>query len=181
LEVTFAIVKKKSTNLRFQIPKIFDGVNYEVELGVVIGETCKNVSPDQAMDFVAGYCLSLDMTAMEPIVEARKSGHPWCLGKAFDTATPIGRFIGQNEMPNPSDVTLWCKINNELKQNCSTNDMVFSIPELISFISKYMSLETNDIILTGTPAGAGRVVAGDVIECGVGDLEKMKFLVEKDK
>ncbi len=156
-------------------------MNYEVELGVVIGKTCKNVTSDKAMDFVAGYCVTLDMTAMEPIVEARKSGLPWALGKAFDTATPIGRFIGNKEVPNPADVNLWCKINDELKQNCSTSDMVFSVPELIAFISKYMSLEANDLILTGTPAGAGRVVAGDVIECGLGDLEKMKFFVENDK
>jgi acylpyruvate hydrolase len=106
------------------------------------------------------------------------------LGKSFDTCTPVSHFISKDEIKNPNEFTLWCKVNNEFKQNFSISDMVFSISDLISFISKYMSLEPNDLILTGTPAGAGKVNEGDSIECGLAggsDIVKMQFVVEKDK
>uniref|UniRef100_A0A182J808 oxaloacetate tautomerase n=3 Tax=Anopheles atroparvus TaxID=41427 RepID=A0A182J808_ANOAO len=153
-----------------RVPRVFGGViNFEAELGVVIGRRCANVSPGQAMSYVGGYCLALDMTGMDFILDARPKGLPWCLGKGFDTSTPVGRFITAAELPNPDDVRVWCEVNGVRKQDDSTRNLIFPIAELIAYASRFMTLEENDLLLTGTPAGAGPVRHGDVIECGLGD------------
>lgn len=163
-----------------KVPKVFGAINYEAELGVVIGKKCSNVSPDQAMSYVAGYCLALDMTGMDFIVDARPKGLPWCLGKGFDTSTPVSRLVAPEELGDPNDVRVWCKVNEQLKQDDRTSNLIFTIPELIAYTSKYMTLEENDLILTGTPAGAGPVRDGDVLECGLGDIVQMKFNVKDE-
>lgn len=111
----------------FQVPKVFDKINYEAELGVIIGKSCKDVNPDQAMSCVAGYCLALDMTGMDFIVDARPKGLPWCLGKAFDTSTPVSRFISPEELGDPNDVRVWCKVNEQMKQDDSTRNLIFTV------------------------------------------------------
>ncbi|XP_001656748.2 acylpyruvase FAHD1, mitochondrial [Aedes aegypti] len=163
-----------------KVPKVFGAINYEAELGVVIGKKCNNVSPDQAMNYVAGYCLALDMTGMDFILDARPKGLPWCLGKGFDTSTPVSRLIPAEELGDPNDVRVWCKVNDQLKQDDRTSNLIFTISELIAYTSKYMTLEENDLILTGTPAGAGPVRDGDVLECGLGDIVQMKFNVKDE-
>lgn len=163
-----------------KVPKVFGAINYEAELGVVIGKKCNNVSPDQAMSYVAGYCLALDMTGMDFILDARPKGLPWCLGKGFDTSTPVSRLVTQEELGDPNDVRVWCKVNDQLKQDDRTSNLIFTISELIAYTSKYMTLEENDLILTGTPAGAGPVRDGDVLECGLGDIVQMKFNVKDE-
>lgn len=163
-----------------KVPKVFGAINYEAELGVVIGKKCNNVSPDQAMSYVAGYCLALDMTGMDFILDARPKGLPWCLGKGFDTSTPVSKLIAPEELGDPNDVRVWCKVNDQLKQDDRTSNLIFTIPELISYASKYMTLEENDLILTGTPAGAGPVKHGDLLECGLGDIVQMKFKVQDE-
>lgn len=148
---------------------------HEVELGVVIGKDCKNVSSEEAMAFVGGYCLALDMTAQCELGEARKNGHPWSLGKGFDTSTPVSRLLKSEEIGDPNSLNLWLKVNGEIIQKGNTGDLIFNVADLISHCSKYMTLEPNDIILTGTPKNSLPVKDGDVIECGIGDLIKMKF------
>ncbi|GAB0092548.1 FAHD1 [Sergentomyia squamirostris] len=162
------------------LPKIFTKVFHEVELGVVIGEKCKNVTVEEASKYVGGYCLALDLTGMCFIGKAREKSLPWDLGKGFDTATPVSRFIDLKEIPNPNDLRLWLKVNGESRQDQSTSEMYFKIPELISYASQFMTLEPNDVILTGTPAGASTIKHGDLIECGIGDLVQLKFSVQDD-
>ncbi|XP_005190578.1 acylpyruvase FAHD1, mitochondrial isoform X2 [Musca domestica] len=157
------------------IPKVFTKVAHEVELGVVIGKKCKNVSRDEALSFIGGYCLALDMTAQCDLGEARKNGHPWSLGKGFDTSTPVSRLLKPEEIADPHNLDLWLKVNDKLVQEGNTADLIFNVADLISFCSKYMTLEPNDIILTGTPKNSLPVKNGDVIECGIGKLIKMKF------
>nr|CAH7736022.1 unnamed protein product [Callosobruchus chinensis] len=147
------------------IPRDFS-VNEEVELGVIIGKKAKHVPKEEAMNFVGGYCVALDMTATCRMQEARSTGGSWTLGKGFDTATPVGKLIPISDIPNPHDITLWCSVNGTTKQEGCTSDMVFDIPTLISFISKFMTLEENDLILTGSPPGMGPVHKGDIIEAG---------------
>lgn len=142
-------------SINFQIPKIFKAINFEAELGVIIGKPGKNISKAAAFDHIKGYCLSLDMTGMEFIVKAREQKLPWALGKSFDTATPISKVLPKDSF-DPNDVKVWSKVNGEVKQDESTKDMIFPIAELIEFISSYMSLEENDLILTGTPVGDSR-------------------------
>ncbi|KAJ3667204.1 hypothetical protein Zmor_002604 [Zophobas morio] len=141
-------------------------VNQEIELGVVIGKKGKHISEDEAMNHVGGYCAALDMTAP-------------CRMVRFDTACPVSAFVTKSKIENPHNVRLWCKVNNELKQDGNTNDMIFTIPKLISFISQYMTLEENDLIVTGSPPGMGPVQPGDVIEGGIDNLISFKFCVSQ--
>ncbi|KAH8381814.1 hypothetical protein KR009_000318 [Drosophila setifemur] len=159
------------------LPKVFTKVAYEVELGVVIGKPCKNVSKEDAMNYVAGYCLALDLTAQCHLGEARAAGHPWTLGKGFDTSTPVSTFIPLEKVKDPHNLPLWLKVNGEEKQKGCTADLIFKVPDIIAHVSQYMTLEPNDLILTGTPNGSDAFKAGDVIECGMAELAKLKFQV----
>ncbi|BFF90257.1 acylpyruvase FAHD1 mitochondrial [Drosophila madeirensis] len=159
------------------LPKVFSKVAYEVELGVVIGTRCKNVSKQDAMKHVSGYCLALDLTAQCNLTAARAAGQPWTLGKGFDTSTPVSKFIPFDDVEDPHTLPLWLKVNGEVKQKGCTADLIFKVPDIISYVSKFMTLEPNDLILTGTPNGSDAFKAGDEIECGMGELATLKFQV----
>lgn len=161
-----------------KVSEPFSKIAHEVELGVIIAKKCKNVSKSEAMQYVGGYCLALDMTAQCVMADLRPKGLPWTLGKAFDTSTPVSEPLPLNMVTNPHNLQLWLNVNGNQRQCGNTSDMIFKIPELIEYISKYMTLEPYDLILTGTPGGAGQVSPGDSIECGLGDLVKMKFKVK---
>lgn len=103
------------------------------------------------------------------------------MGKAFDTACPVSRFIPKNNIPHPHNVDLWCSVNEECRQNGNTNDLLFQIPYLISFVSQYMTLEENDLIITGSPPGMGPVKDGDVVKGGIKDVVEFKFVVCEEK
>jgi len=151
--------------------------HHEVELAVVIGATCRETPEADVMKNVAGYALSLDMTARDFQEKCKEKGTPWEIAKAFDTSLPVSRFISKEELGDPQNVTVWCKVNGEQRQHGNTSDMVFSIPYLLSYISNIFTLEAGDLVLTGTPAGVSQVVAGDKIECGIGELLTCDFEV----
>lgn len=111
---------------------------------------------------------------------ARKKGNPWEIGKGFDTACPVSKFIPKNQIKDPGNVQLWCSINGQIVQRGSTSDMIFSVPKLISYISQYMTLECNDLILTGSPPGMGPVKPCDTIEGGIEDVITFKFNVTSE-
>ncbi|ODM87928.1 Acylpyruvase FAHD1, mitochondrial [Orchesella cincta] len=160
-----------------KIPKGCTSLHHEIELGVVIGQKGTDIPEGSAMNHVAGYVLALDMTARDFQNIAKKKGNPWDLAKGFDTSCPVGKFIPKDAVSDPHNLELWCKVNGALKQNGNTKDMIFSIPYLISYISQYFTLEPNDIILTGTPAGVSGVNAGDIIQGGLGNLAEIEFKV----
>ncbi|CAG9772565.1 unnamed protein product [Ceutorhynchus assimilis] len=161
------------------IPKGFS-VNEEIELAVVIGQKCKRVIECNAMDFVGGYCLALDMTAADIMAHARRTGGSWLIGKGFDTACPVSKFIPKADIPDPHNVQLWCSVNGEERQNANTSDLLFNIPHLIYFMSQYITLEPSDIILTGSPPGMGPVKKGDVIEGGIVGGTSLRFVVDAE-
>ncbi|KAI9278843.1 hypothetical protein BDA99DRAFT_16928 [Phascolomyces articulosus] len=142
-------------------------VHHEVELAVVIGKDGRDYQPSEAMDYVAGYALAIDMTARNLQTEAKTKGLPWSASKGFDTFTPISEFIPKEKITDPSNVDLWLKVNDTFRQNGNTRDMIFEIPMLLSYVSSIMKLETGDVILTGTPSGVGPIHAGDVIKAGL--------------
>lgn len=154
-------------------------LHHEIELGIVIGSKCSNVNPEQVMDYVGGYVLALDMTARDFQDEAKKKGHPWTMAKGFDTSCPISSFVPKEELPDPQNVELWCKVNGNTRQRASTKEMIFNIPTLLSFISQYFTLDAGDVVLTGTPSGVGPVQDGDIIEGGLSDLISMRFRVKQ--
>ncbi|KAI9030592.1 hypothetical protein DFJ74DRAFT_657110 [Hyaloraphidium curvatum] len=143
-------------------------LHHEIELGVVISRSGRDIPASQAGDHVAGYCLAFDMTARNVQDRAKRAGAPWSEAKGFDTFTAIGPFLPKEKVPDPHDVRLWCSVDGAIKQDGTTRDMIFKIPDLISHVSQIMTLEEGDLILTGTPAGVGKVEAGQVLEAGMG-------------
>lgn len=133
------------------------------------------------MNHVSGYALALDMTDRQLQEELKKKGQPWTPCKGFDTSNPISDFIPKSDISDPHNVRLWLKVDEEMKQDGNTKDMIFSIPFLINYVSKIMTLEEGDLIITGTPAGVSQVKRGQTITCGLGDLVTMKFpVVQKE-
>ncbi|CAL4061894.1 unnamed protein product [Meganyctiphanes norvegica] len=153
-------------------------LHHEVELGLVIGSQCKDIKEEDVMSSIAGYALTLDLTARDFQEEAKKKGHPWEMAKCFDTALPVSRFLSKEDISDPQNISLWCKVNGEITQNGNTSDMVFNIPHLVSYISRYFTLQPGDLVLTGTPAGVGPIKEGDIISAGLGDKITMKFNVQ---
>jgi 2-keto-4-pentenoate hydratase/2-oxohepta-3-ene-1,7-dioic acid hydratase in catechol pathway len=124
--------------------------DYEVELGVVIGKKCKNVSKEDALDYVFGYCVANDLSCRDLQFKTSQ----WLLGKSLDHFLPLGKYlVTANEVVDPQNLQLTCYLNGERRQNSNTVDMIFSVAEIIAFLSKYLTLEPGDLILTGTPEG----------------------------
>ncbi|XP_056437448.1 acylpyruvase FAHD1, mitochondrial [Gadus macrocephalus] len=161
------------------VPFYSSNLHHEVELGVVIGKGGTAISQSNAMDHVAGYALCLDMTARDIQEDCKSKGLPWTLAKAFNTSCPISEFIPKERIPDPGNVTLWLKVNDQLRQNGCTAEMIFSIPFLISYISEIITLEEGDLILTGTPKGVSAVQEHDELQAGIEDVITMNFKVNR--
>ena len=159
--------------------------HFEIELGLVIGKRCQNLDTSdlsEALQYVDSYVLAIDMTARNVQDEAKKKGLPWSIAKGFDTFCPIAGPIAKSKLTNPHDVEIYLKVNGQVKQEDSTGLMLFDIPRQLSDISKVMTLEEGDIVLTGTPKGVGPVATGDVMEAGLRrggeEVEEAKMKVE---
>ncbi|KAK2628343.1 hypothetical protein QTJ16_002989 [Diplocarpon rosae] len=145
-------------------------LHYEVELALIIGKPVKDLEPNDlkgAIDSVESYAMSIDMTARNVQNEAKKKGLPWSIAKGFDTFLPVSNIIPKSAIPDPHKVDLYLEVNGESRQADSTNLMLFQIPRILSDISKVMTLEKGDLVLTGTPKGVGSVKPGDVLKAGL--------------
>lgn len=107
------------------------------------------------------------MTARNVQEEAKKKGLPWSIAKGFDTFLPVSDFVAKRRVPDPHDARLWLSVNGEVRQDDNTELMLFRVPRILSDVSRVMTLEKGDIVLTGTPKGVGPVVAGDVMRAGL--------------
>lgn len=131
-----------------------DAVDYECELAVVIGKTCKNVSKADALKHVLGYTCANDVSARD--WQLKKGGSQWCRGKTFDTFCPLGPcLVTADEIPNPNQLGIKTVLNGQTMQDWNTNDMIFDVPTLIEFLSGSTTLHPGTVILTGTPHGVG--------------------------
>lgn len=144
--------------------------HYEVELALRMGSFLRDLDPadtERATNAIDSYLVAIDLTARNVQEEAKKKGLPWSIAKGFDTFLPISSHIARRSIPDPHNAELWLKVNGETRQQDSTGLMLFRIPHILSEISKVMTLERGDIVLTGTPKGVGPVVPGDVMEAGI--------------
>ena len=144
-------------------------IEHEVELGAVVGERCRDVDPAKATGVLAGYTVVNDLSNRD---DQRRETN-WVRGKAFDGAAPIGPVLATPEEV-PDDATVECRVDGEIRQRASREQMVFSVPELVSEVSRFLTLEPGDVIATGTPEGVGPVEDGDRLELtveGVGMLQ----------
>jgi 2-keto-4-pentenoate hydratase/2-oxohepta-3-ene-1,7-dioic acid hydratase in catechol pathway len=131
-----------------------DEVDYECELAVVIGKSCKNVSRDRALEYVLGYTCANDVSARDH--QIKLGSGQWCRGKTFDTFAPLGpRLVTRDEIPDPNRLRIATILNGERVQDWNTSDMIFSVPALIEYLSGSTTLPAGTVILTGTPQGVG--------------------------
>jgi 2,4-diketo-3-deoxy-L-fuconate hydrolase len=157
------------------IPKNGTKVDWEVELAVVMGKKALYVSKEEALTFVAGFVLHNDYSERSFQLER---GGQWVKGKSADTFAPLGPFLATaDEIPDISRLRMWLKVNGEFRQNGSTENMIFDVATLVSYVSQFMTLLPGDVISTGTPAGVGLgmnppkyLKPGDVVELGVDGL-----------
>ncbi len=156
------------------IPKMSNNVHHEVELTVLIGKQGKNIPQSEALNYVAGYGVGLDMTMRDKQSEAKKAGNPWAVAKGFDTSAALSLFIEASKVSDPQNLEIKLTVNGSLRQHSNTKNMIYTIDVLISFLSSVFTLEEGDIIYTGTPEGVAQVFAGDVLNAeipGVGSLQ----------
>ncbi len=161
------------------IPRNSVKTDWEVELAVVIGKRASYVEENEAMDYVAGYCLHNDVSEREFQIER---GGQWVKGKSCDTFAPLGPWLAtKDEITDENNLRLWLNVNGKKMQDSNTDDLIFKVPFLISYISQFMTLLPGDIISTGTPAGVGLglnppiyLKEGDVVELGIDGLGTQK-------
>jgi 2-keto-4-pentenoate hydratase/2-oxohepta-3-ene-1,7-dioic acid hydratase in catechol pathway len=164
------------------IPRHAEKTDWEVELGVVIGREAKYVGVEDALSFVAGYCVVNDIS--ERAFQLEGTGQ-WVKGKSADTFGPIGPWlVTADEIPDPQNLQLWLEVDGHRYQNGSTGTMVFGVAYLLSYLSRFMSLQPGDIISTGTPPGVGLgqkppvyLRPGNVITLGIEGLGKQRQVV----
>lgn len=159
------------------IPKESTCLHHEVELGIVIEKKCKNVNAEEAMEIVLGYLVGLDITARDIQTEAKKNGWPWTIAKGFDTFAPLSNIVGKEMVENPNNLDLMLQVNDEIRQCSNTCKLVWSVEEIISFVSSIMTLERGDVILTGTPEGVDVIGENDVLKGFLSDNGKTLCMI----
>jgi len=161
------VLPKRRDGMRFDLR---NGVQHELELAVIIGERCRDVtSPSKAMDCIAGFVLALDITERDEQTAAKDKGMPWTVSKGYDSFLPLSEPFACDHRKGEDwrKLNMWLSVNGQRRQQCEAGTMIHSVPSLIVFVSSIMTLEPGDLIVTGTPAGVGRLVAGDKITAGV--------------
>ena len=154
------------------LPSQSEQVEYEAELGVVIGRECRKVSEEEALKCVLGFTCVNDVTARD----LQRADVQYTRAKSFDTFAPTGPYLATEI--DPDNLGIRSYVNGEVRQNSSTSDMVFPVARLISFISSVMTLRPGDIISTGTPSGVGPLRSGDVVEVEIDQIGKLRNPVE---
>ena len=158
---------------KFPYPPRSNDVHHEIELVVALGSGDSDIAVDHALDHVYGYGVGLDMTRRDLQGEAKTLGRPWEVGKAFEAAAPCSELVPAATIGHPSEGRIRLDVNDELRQEGDLNQMIWKVPEIISYLSELFVLAPGDLILTGTPAGVGPVARGDRLHGhieGVGEL-----------
>lgn len=156
-----------------QIPDYSHECHHELELALLIGKRAKQIPAAQAQAHICGYAVALDLTLRDVQARQKTKGLPWEIAKGFDTACPLSDFVPAAQIKNPDNLALSLRINGSMRQQGNTNMMMRPIAQIVSEISGYFALEPGDIILTGTPAGVGQIVSGDILE---GEIEQVGSL-----
>jgi len=157
-----------------RLPELSKNVHHEVELAVIMGKSGSNIPKEEALDYVLGYTILLDITARDLQDKYIKEGRPWSISKGFDTFAPMKlQIVPKDKISDPDNLDIKLSVNGELRQNSNTSNMIFSVAEQISEISKITTFERGDVIATGTPEGVGQIFKGDSLYAeieGIGSL-----------
>jgi len=173
--------QKNPSNLdasgEFPYPPQTSDVHHEAELAVFLKSGGTNIPVASALDHVFGYAASLDMTRRDLQGEMKKMGRPWEIGKAFERSAPVGPVHPVAAVGHLAEGAVTLKVNGETRQEGDLNQMIWKVPEMIAYLSEYFELAAGDVILSGTPAGVGPVVTGDVMELTIDGLAPLTVTV----
>ncbi len=156
-------------------PPETNNLHYEIELVVAIAREAFHVSPQRALDLIFGYGVGIDLTRRDLQSQAKDMGRPWDWGKAFDHSAPIAPLHRVSACGHPSSGRIWLAVNGAVKQDGDLNELIWPVPEIVSILSRSMVLKPGDLIMTGTPAGVGPIVAGDKVTGGVAGLGEISI------
>ena len=159
------------------LPEFSNEVHHETELAFLVGKKGKNILKTEWKNYIIGAGIALDLTLRDVQREAKKYGNPWTISKGFDGSLPISQFVPLEGISDVQNLTIELYVNNALRQNGYTGDMIWPVDELVSFISKIFTLEPGDIILTGTPEGVGELNSGDHLKAIISEVGMMEFHV----
>jgi acylpyruvate hydrolase len=159
------------------IPPNSHDCHHEAELAILIGRKGKDIPVDQAMEYVAGYGVGIDLTLRDVQGELKKKGLPWEIAKGFDTACPLSTFVEASHVPDPQNLQIRLTVNGKIRQDGNTSMMIHRIPAIISHMSGNFTLEPGDVILTGTPAGVSRIVSGDNLAAEIPGVATLRVSV----
>lgn len=165
-----AVVPTGST---LPFPSATEELHHEIELVVALERGGEGVTSDDALSYVFGYAVGLDMTRRDLQAQAKKAGRPWDMAKGFDRSAPVSLVRPASAIGHPSEGAIYLRINGELRQEGDLSQQIWKVPETIAYLSTLVELQAGDLIMTGTPKGVGRVEPGDHLEghiAGVGDL-----------
>lgn len=161
----------------FPYPAQSSDVHHEAELAVMLHSGGTEIAVSEALNHVFGYALALDMTRRDRQGEMKKAGRPWEIGKAFERSAPVGPVHPVADVGHPDHGAITLKVNGALRQEGDLNQLIWKVPEMISYLSDYFELAAGDVILSGTPAGVGPVQKGDTMELAIDGLGKMTVKV----
>jgi 2-keto-4-pentenoate hydratase/2-oxohepta-3-ene-1,7-dioic acid hydratase in catechol pathway len=159
------------------LPEFSNEVHHETELAFLVGKKGKNISRTEWNNYIIGAGIALDLTLRDVQREAKKDGNPWTISKGFDGSLPISQFVSLEGISDVQNLTIELYVNKKLRQKGFTGDMIWPVDELVSFISKIFTLESGDIILTGTPEGVGELNSGDHLKAMISEVGTMEFHV----
>ena len=154
-------------------PPRTEKLQHEVELVVAIGRAGSNIPVSQALEYVFGYTVGIDLTRRDLQAQLKEKGRPWEMSKSFDQSGPVGALVSSSRIGHPICGRIWLTVNGTTKQDGDIEQMIWNTAEIIANLSTYVALSAGDLIFTGTPSGVSTIVRGDSIECGidgVGDL-----------
>lgn len=151
--------------------------HHEIELVVAIGAPVVDVAVERALDCVFGYAVGLDMTRRDLQLVARDAGRPWEFGKSFAQSAPVAPLRRTNDVGHPRSGLIWLDVNGQRRQRADLSELIWSVAECISHLSRFDALQPGDLLFTGTPAGVGAVVAGDLLQGGVAGIGAIQVRV----
>lgn len=164
-------------NKPFFLPDFSDMIHYEVEIVVKISKLGKSISVKHAHRYYDELTLGIDITARDIQNRNAAAGFPWELAKGFDGSAPIGKFVPVSSLKDMKDVDFRLEINDKLVQEGNTSDMIFSVDEIISYVSRFFTLKTGDLIFTGTPSGVGALHKNDNLVAYLGEEPLLDFMI----
>lgn len=159
---------------RMAYPSLTSNLHHELELVVAVGQGGRNIAAADAMAYIWGYAVGLDMTRRDLQNDMKKQGRPWCIGKGFDASAPIGPMVPAAQAGGVLDATIELTVNGQVRQSSRTSKLIWSVAEVIEHLSAAWTLAPGDLIYTGTPEGVAAVVAGDTM---VGRIDGLPELV----